>query len=446
MRFLGMVNYLSKFIPNLSAKAAELRELNRNDTIFTWNEHYQKLFDRIKQDIVTAPTLKFYDPKKPITLTCDASKAGIGAAVIQGGAPVAYASKAMTEVQTRYAQIENELLAVTFACRKFDDYAYGRDVTVETDHKPLETIFKKSILSIPKRLQDMMLKLQRYNLNVVYKRGSELYIADTLSRAYRAHPEDDELLETEYEVMSVNVAEQRFSTTAVQNLKEETENDEQMKMLMNRVHNGWPTAYRSVPDMIKPFYAFRDELVIVDDVVTKGDKVVVPTKLRENYMQQAHQGHLSTDAMKRRMKDVMFWPMMNSDIENYVKKCAVCNSMKQHQQKEPMITHEVPIRPWSIVACDIFTWNRLKYLVTVDSYSGWFEIDGLKSETSKSVINHLKGHFARFGIPDIVFSDNGPQFQSEFKKFASDWKFIHETSSPEFPQSNGLAENAVKRA
>ena len=96
---------------------------------------------------------------------------------------VAYASRSLTKTEQRYAQIEKELIGVLFACKKFHDYTIGKHMTVETDHKPLETILKKPLLSAPMRLQRMMLQLQRYDMTVGYKKGSQMFIADTLSRA-----------------------------------------------------------------------------------------------------------------------------------------------------------------------------------------------------------------------------------------------------------------------
>ncbi len=120
-----------------------------------------------------------------MTIQCDASQTGLGAALLQNGQPVAYASRALTQAETRYAQIEKELLAIVFACERFDTYIYGRKlVTVETDRKPLETIVLKPPHSAPQRLQRMLLQLQKYSLELKYKKGKEMFLADTLSRAY----------------------------------------------------------------------------------------------------------------------------------------------------------------------------------------------------------------------------------------------------------------------
>ena len=97
---------------------------------------------------------------------------------------MAYASQALTEAKTQYAQIEKELLSATFACRKFHDFIYGRQATIETDHKPLTPIVNRPLHSAPACLQRMLLQLQKYDLKFVYKKGTELYVADILSRSY----------------------------------------------------------------------------------------------------------------------------------------------------------------------------------------------------------------------------------------------------------------------
>ena len=127
---------------------------------------------------------------------------GLGAACLQNGQPVAFASRVLAPNEQKWAQIEKELLAIVFACKKFNDYIYGKEVIIESDHKPLETIFKKQLEKAPARLQNMLLKLQKYNIKVVYKKGKEMYLADTLSRAYPSNTTTEE--ETfDYQVMTL---------------------------------------------------------------------------------------------------------------------------------------------------------------------------------------------------------------------------------------------------
>lgn len=117
---------------------------------------------RQKKILSTTPVLKYFDPSATSTLQCDASMHGMGACLLQDGHPVAYASRSLTPTEVQYAQIEKVLLAIVFGMEKFETYLYGRKVLVESDHKPLEAIFKKSLLNAAKRLRRMLLRLQRY--------------------------------------------------------------------------------------------------------------------------------------------------------------------------------------------------------------------------------------------------------------------------------------------
>ena len=144
-RFLGMVQYLAKFIPHLSELTSPLRVLLKQENEWCWYEQHQISYDEVKKACTEQPVLRYYDVSKDVTLSVDASMSGLGAVCLQEGQPVAYASRALTDCQKKYAQIEKELLAIVFGCDKFHEYIYGKTVTVETDHKPLESIFKKPL-------------------------------------------------------------------------------------------------------------------------------------------------------------------------------------------------------------------------------------------------------------------------------------------------------------
>ena len=183
-RILGMTNYLAKFLPNLSDVSEPLRQLTRKENEFSWSEIHDKAFENIKELVSSPPLLKYYEPDKPLVLQCDASEKGLGASLLQDGKPIAYASRALTTTGINYAQIEKEFLAIVYGVERFHQYTYGRRVTVESDHKPLERIFGKPLASPPRRLQKMFMRLQRYDIDIQYKKGSEMYLADTLSRHF----------------------------------------------------------------------------------------------------------------------------------------------------------------------------------------------------------------------------------------------------------------------
>ncbi|KAL9986304.1 hypothetical protein ACROYT_G000436, partial [Oculina patagonica] len=162
LRFLGMVNYMGKFIPNLADLTQPLRELLHKEVEWHWSERQEKAFRAIKEKLTSDATLQYYDVETPLTVSVDASSYGLGACLLQEGRPVCYASRSLNSAEKNYAQIEKELLAIVYGCTKFHQYVYGKKVKVQTDHKPLEALFKKPLFQTPQRLQRMMLRLQQF--------------------------------------------------------------------------------------------------------------------------------------------------------------------------------------------------------------------------------------------------------------------------------------------
>ena len=156
-------------------------------------------------------------------------------------------------------------------------------------------------------------------------------------------------------------------------------------------------------------------------------------------------GHYAVDKMQLRAREAVFWPGINKDIETAHSKCHICATHAKSQPKETIHSHEIPDTPWDSLASDIFHLHNTDYLLIVDYFSRFPVLRKLCSLTSKTVIQHFKEVFAEFGIPKTIISDGGTQFTSqEFKDFTSLWHIEHRTSSPRYPQSNGLAERFVQ--
>ena len=134
-RLGGFVNYLAKFLSHISDVMAPVRNLVKANVPWTWSQIHEEVFGKIKKLVSEAPVLRYYDPNKPLVIQCDASEKGMGAALLQEGQPLAYISRALTDTETRYGQIEKELLAVVYAWERFHQYTIGRQITVLTDHR-----------------------------------------------------------------------------------------------------------------------------------------------------------------------------------------------------------------------------------------------------------------------------------------------------------------------
>ena len=325
VRFLGFVQYLAKFLPRLSDMTAPIRQLNRDGNAFLWSEAQEQAMQCIKTAASRTPVLKFYSLQDEVTIQCDASKDGLGAVLLQNGRPVDMRSRAMTPAETRYAQIEKELLAIVYACKKFDTYIYGRDViTVESDHKPLESIFKKDLASSPLRLQRMMMQLQRYNLNVTYKKGKEMYLSDTLSRA---HLPDEQ---PEAKVMALSDTDHRavlpVSAPRWTQISHASSNDPLCVQLRETISKGWPEKRSQLPLHLQPFFGERSALTVQGPLIFRGQQVYIPALLRKEMLSTVHSTHIGMEGCIRRMRECMYWPGMSSEVKDYVSKCDVCLS------------------------------------------------------------------------------------------------------------------------
>lgn len=327
------------------------------------------------------------------------------------------------------------MLAIVFSLEKFNQYTYGRHVKIQSDHKPLESILKKSLACAPKRLQGMMMRLQKYDYEVQYERGTNLYLADTLSRAYlptTVHP-------TGAEFENINAAAfLPVSTSRLREIQQATEDDENLQALKAIILRGWPDDRSQLPEQSTPYFSMRDELSLHDGVIFRGQRIVVPVSLRKDMKRKLHASHLGTESCLRRARETIFWPNMNAELKEMIAACETCRTYETSHHKESLMPHKIPNRPWEQVAVDLFELNKKEYLITVDYYSNFWEIDRLTSTTSSAVVLKLKNHFARYGCPNRLISDNGPQFvSSEFRKFANDWDFEHRTSSPGNSKANG---------
>jgi hypothetical protein len=443
-RALGMVNYLSKFVPNMSVKTTALRQLLLSDSEWLWDSAKLQEWQNLKDILTKQPVLKFFDPQRKTKVSSDSSKDGLGAVLLQQYEdkwwPIVYASRSLTSAERNYAQIEKELLGIVFACDKFYEFVYGASVIAETDHKPLLSLHKKSLCELTPRLQRLMLRLRRYDLTLEYLPGKFLIIADTLSRAFQQGEDGgtDEEVKAHVDMIKSSM---QVSDPMWDKLASSTSEDSTLKEVLNAVHNGWETSGRT----LKPYYHMRADITEIDGVLVKGKKVIVPAALRQEMLTKLHEGHLGIEKCQARARQVLYWPGISRDIENLVKKCSVCQEFQSKQQKEPLQQHEVPQESWQKVGADLCQMAGQHYLVVVDYRSNYPEIARLEDQTASCTIKHMKAILARHGLPKTVCTDNGPQFDCrEFKLFAKEYGFQHDTSSPHYAQSNGKAESAVK--
>ena len=289
----------------------------------------------------------------------------------------------------------------------------------------------------------MLLRTHNYDIQVRYKKRTKMFTSDMLSRAYLPIELNGQ---TEFEqvnmVKFLPIREERLNQ-----IREATQQDETMQLLKDVILHGWPESKVKVHTLLTPYFSSKDELSLQDGFIFKGERVIIPESLRGIIKEKIHSSHLGIEGCLRRACECIYWPNMTSDMRQYISSCETCRKYETSQGKETLMSHEVPDRMWQKVGTDLFQMDDKDFLLTVDYYSNFWEIDRLEDTRSATVIRKLKNHFSRYGIPEQLVSDNGPQFSSEkFENFAKTYYLEHLTSSPGYPQSNGKAESGVKVA
>ena len=402
--FLGMVNYMGTFIPNLSHHTEPLRAMLKKDNVFHWEDQQTRSFQQVKTLIAKANTtpLRYYDRNLPVTVQADTSLRGLGACLIQKhkgkDQPIAFASKSLTDAETRYANIERELLAIVFACQRFSSYLLGRSFVAESDHKPLEMIAMKNLANVPPRLQRMLLELQRYDVTIKYRPGKEMQLADALSRCpVRASQEIKLDMRVDY------IA---FTKPWIEKLKDSTQRDPILATVYQLTQQAWPHQRRHVPRLARRYWDFRDKLSTDDGLLLKGPRLIIPGELQEEYLSRLHEGHLSANKVQENAKQHMYWTRIDADIEDYTKRCQECIKRSQ-VPKEPLQPHDIPEGPWRKLGIDYLAFNGSSYVLICDYFSKFPFL--YRAKTSFwSLRDRLIDLFSIEGYPDeIVSTDDG---------------------------------------
>ncbi|KAI8737276.1 retrovirus related pol protein [Biomphalaria glabrata] len=308
-KLCGMVQYLSKFLNNLSEVSQPLRELTKKDCNFRWTEKCEEAFNKIKTMITNTPVFIFYNPDKKLEIQVDSSQHGLGAVLMQEGQPIEFASRALTPTEKRWAQIEKELFAVVFGLERFNQYTFGRHVIIINDHKPLANILRKPLNQAPRRLQNLMLRSNRYDFSFQWVEGNSLHIADTLSRLCNQEEKQDEV----FNICQTQVVD--IPNPLLERIKQETDLDDTLNKLSKQIMNGWPQRKQDLDNMIRTYFDFADTLGLSNGVILKGERIVIPFSMRQEMKKNLHTAHIAYDGMMRRPRQTIFWPGKADEIK-----------------------------------------------------------------------------------------------------------------------------------
>ncbi|GJP52126.1 hypothetical protein CLOM_g11223 [Closterium sp. NIES-68] len=418
--FLGFVNYVRRFIPNMAGLSAPLTDRLKDRDCFWWGEKQQAAFDQLKIALTSSPVLRISDPNRPYEVVTDASDIAIGAVLLQdfgdGLQPVAYESRKLQGAEKNYTVHDKEMLAIVHAFKTWRCYLTGADVTVRTDHKSLQYLRAQPNLN-PRQIRWLDFLESNFHYTITYKRGAN-NIADALTRP------------------TVHTAAILIAQTN--------------PLLTGLFTHGYK---------IDPF--FRSAIHQQHTTATGPyfykhgtSRIWVPgyDLLRTLLIQESHDnptsGHFGVDKTTKMLQRNYYWPNMADDVRKYVSSCTACQIMKSSHQRAAGLLQPLdpPERPWQHVTMDYVTGlpagpsGNDAILVVVDRLTKMANfIDCQRTITTEQTAQLFIANVIRLhGLPSAIISDRDPKSTSNFwrhlwDQFGTKLQF----SSAYHPQTDG---------
>ena len=328
--------------------------------------------------------------------------------------------------------------------------------SVVTDHNPLIPILNSHRLDEIEnpRLQRLKSRLMGYNFTAHWIKGKGNSAPDALSRSPVSDPKRDDSL-AEYDHLNdpePSIAEIRVSSNEtydnlrLQDLREQAAHNPEYQKLQQIITQGFPDHRNQLPDSCRRYWNIREHLTVDDGMIVYGCRLLIPSSMRQQALANLHESHQGTVRTKERARLSIYWPGIDNDIDNVIRSCKICQDQLPSNSKKPIMSKPKPSRPFQEIAMDFCSFGGQQFLIVVDCFTDWPEIIPMQHDTSTShLIQALTQLFCRTAVPDVLWSDGGPQFTSKLlNEFSKQWGFLHKTSSPHYPQSNGKIEATVK--
>ena len=450
-QFLGLASYYRRYIRRFADLAAPLYHLTQNGVPFEWSPVCQNAFQSLKDALTSAPVLAYprFDSKAAsFVLHTDASDNGLGAVLEQDGRVVAYASRTLTNTEKNYSVIQKECLAVVYATKQFRHYLLGRLFKLLTDHEPLQWLSAQKMQGM---LCRWALALQEYDFKIEYKPGSQNANADALSR--RAPNTTEQITE--------------FAATYLKNgsSQDELRSAQQQDVVTSQLYqllstSTTPSSSTFKQPIMRRYGQIWPQFSVVDGIVCRSyhpdstaEMVVVPvlpSSLHHQALSRAHDlpiaGHQGKRKTLHRLRQEAYWVNMANDVEQYCRECTKCQQTKPPTPaRAPLNT--VPVgRPWQMVAVDILevplsSCNNRYLLVIQDYFTKWPEAIPLPDQTAPRITAELVKFFSRFGLPDVLHSDQGRNFESTLlRETLEAFGIVKSRTTSYHPQGDGLVE------
>ena len=421
--FLGFVNFYSKFVENFSLIATPLYNLTKKNKKFIWNKTEEEAFCKLKEVIAKKPVLILPDPTREFVVETDASSLSTGAVLNQKVdgeiRPVAFTSKKLNDYESKYPPRQLELLGIIHALEKWRHFLLGQKFKLLTDHKSLEYLFTQK--GITPRMARWHEKLSEYEFDIEYRPGKQNTTADALSRMVQI-----DLIGT---------------TIDIDQIRQESQKDNDLQQIKKFCLEGWPD---ECPDRLHTFWMKRDEISVQDDILSWNHRIVIPAILREQILKLLHATHQGIEKIKSIARNHCWWPQIDSDIAKFVASCETCQEHAPNAPKQP--TEPWPAAAvWERVHLDFCHFKGTPIFLLIDAGSKWIEAETMRSTTTAATLKKLSSWFSKYGFPQTIHTDGGPQFvNAQFEKTMKEWGVKHTVSPPYSPISNGAAERAVR--
>ncbi len=448
---IGMAQYSSQFIPNFAEITAPLRALTKSTAEWKWEVKHEKAFQALKNSLSSEAVLGYYEVGLPTRLMVDAGPNGLGLILFHrkrdGWQPVACSSRSLTDVEQRYSQMEREALAIRWACERCYVYLIGSPpFEVITDHQPLLPMFNNANGRPPLRIERWLMYLQQFEFKVIYSPGAKNG-ADYLSRhSMPLTSQDARQADSREEVVKRLVFEHVPRAVSLAEVQEATAKDRVLSKLVQLVRRGEKHKLKKDSDL-QPYHKVFEELSVAEDVVLRGNRIVIPDCLQDRVVNICHEGHQGIVRSKELLRTKVWFPGMNKLVEQKIARCTMCQAAVITKQRDPLVMTALPSRPWEWIAADhIGPFPTGEYMfVTIDEYSKYPEVEIAQTTSATETLIHLEKMIAANGVPVKLKTDNGSPFQSGlFHRYCVEKGIKHQRITPQWPEGNGQAEGFMK--
>lgn len=469
--FLGTGSYYRRFVKGFAEIARPLNVLTGKNVPFEWHADAEQAFQDIKQKLIESPVLGYPDPRLPYILDTDASNDAMGAVLsqVQEGMekPIAYFSRTFSSEEKNYCVTRKELLAVVTATKHFRPYLYGQQFKLRTDHASLRWMvnLKDPTGQVARWLE----RLQEFNFIIEHRQGRSHGNADGLSRrpcsckvCLRQSNSDSDHCS---DAMDSDDTEDMIAVQAIhpiRNILRLQQNEEPLCQIYRAVELSQPLTEGELQEgspELKGWHRLFERLSLREDgilqlEIVKNHRnihvVACPPSLRVPMIREIHEAaHIGEWRTYQKLSLNWYWPGQQGEVRRFVRACPTCQTQKTSKTANPRSKHHLYTgRPWQRIAIDFAgpldkTARGNQYiLVITDHFTRWSDAFPLRAATAENVVKVLDERvFSYFGVPEIIHSDQGSQFESQLmKEFCRLWGCDKTRTAPYRPQANGICE------